>query len=260
LFLFLALKWWKYLFFTGLDHVGVMKNISKNIKTVLRDQINGEKLLPLQKLPSERELSELFTITRISVKSALDALEIEGLIFREDRRGWFVSPARVKYNPLSRCHFHQLITEQARIAETKLLSVKSVMAPSHVATLLDRTELTPIHIIERLRYVDGRAVLFVENCLISQFFPDILTENLAQSLTSLYENKYGFTNSRSHFDFIPTAAPEHVAQALNIRPGQQILKICRVNYNQHHEIIDCEFEYWRPDAVIISIDNRVASS
>ena len=232
------------------------KDVSKNIKEVLRDQINGKRLLPLQKLPSERELSELFSITRISVKSALDSLEIEGVIFRENRRGWFVSPPRVKYNPLSRCHFHQMISEQKRIAETKLLAVKSLMASSRVAKVLELSELTPIHVIERLRYIDGRAVLFVENCLISHYFPEILSENLSQSLTTLYEKKYGFKNSRSHFDFIPTAAPEHVANALNIRPGQQILKICRVNYNQYNDLIDCEFEYWRPDAVIISIDNR----
>ena len=72
--------------------MSVRKEDSKSIKEVLRDQINGKLLLPLQKLPSERELSELFSITRISVKSALDSLEIEGLIYREDRRGWFVSP------------------------------------------------------------------------------------------------------------------------------------------------------------------------
>lgn len=230
--------------------------LSKNIKEVLRDQISGKCWLPLQKIPSERELSELFSITRISVKSALDTLEIEGLIYREDRRGWFVSPPRISYNPLSRCHFHQMIRDQQRVAKTQLLNVKSIMAPSAIANTLQRAELTEIHVIERLRYIDGRAVLYVENCLISDYFPDILTEDLAQSLTMLYEKKYGFINSQSDFDFIPTAAPEHVAQALNMRAGQQILKICRINYNQHHQVIDCEFEYWRPDAMMISIRNR----
>ncbi|TEW55319.1 UTRA domain-containing protein [Psychromonas sp. RZ22] len=235
--------------------MGVAKDVSKDIKAVLRDQISGKLLLPLQKIPSERELSELFSITRISVKSALDSLEVEGLIYREDRRGWFVSPPRIKYNPLSRCHFHQMIRDQQRTAKTQLLGVKSMMAPSIIATLLALSELTPIHVIERLRYIDGRAVLFVENCLISHCFPDILSEDLAQSLTILYATKYGFKTNRSNFEFIPTAAPEHVAQALNIRTGQQVLKICRVNYNQHNDIIDCEFEYWRTDAVMISINN-----
>lgn len=232
-----------------------IKEHPKKIKEVIREQISGEILLPLQKLPSERELSDLFSITRISVKNALGSLETEGLIYREERRGWFVSPPRVRYNPLSRCHFHQMVSVQERIAETKMIAVNTIMAPSDIAKVLKLKELTPIHVVERLRYIDGRAVLFVENCLISDYFPDILSENLAQSLTTLYKRKYGFTTSRSYFDFIPTSAPKHVAHALSITPGQQILKICRANYNQNNDIIDCEFEYWRPEAVIISIDN-----
>ena len=47
-------------------------------------------------------------------------------------------------------------------------------------------------------------------------------------------------NGHSHFDVIPTAAPAHVGKALNISIGQ---------------IIDDEFEYWRPDAVIINIES-----
>jgi len=43
------------------------------MKDVLREQIFGRALLPLQKLPSERELSDLFSTTRISVKDALSA-------------------------------------------------------------------------------------------------------------------------------------------------------------------------------------------
>ncbi len=229
--------------------------IPLKMKDVLREQIFGGSLLPLQKLPSERDLSDLFSITRISVKDALASLETEGLIYKENRRGWFVSPPRVEYNPLSRSHFHKMVSEQQRIAETQLINVSTIMAPSHYAKALALTELTEIHVIERLRFIDGRAVLFVENCLISHFFPNIISENLTQSLTTLYQTKYNFTTSRSRFDVIPAAAPAHVAKALNISPGQQILKICRVNYNQHAQIIDCEFEYWRPDAVMISIDS-----
>jgi len=225
------------------------------MKDVLREQIFGRALLPLQKLPSERELSDLFSTTRISVKDALSALETEGLIYREDRRGWFVSPPRIRYNPLSRCHFNQMISEQNRIAETQLINISTIMAPSDYAKVLELRELTEIHVIERLRYIDGRVVLFVENCLIGHFFPGILEENLTQSLTQLYQEKFKFTTSRSRFDVVPAAAPAHVAKALNISAGQQVLKICRVNYNQQGQIIDCEFEYWRPDAVMISIDS-----
>lgn len=225
------------------------------IKSTLREQICGGIMNDRQKLPSERELSELFETTRITIKDALVSLETEGLIYREERRGWFVSPERVRYNPLSRSHFHQMVREQDRIAETKVLNVSSVMASRDYAKAMQIERITPIHIIERLRYIDGRAVLFVENCLIANLFPNILHENLQGSLTGLYAEKYGYRTQRSRFEVIPTAAPSHVAKALNLATGQPVLKICRVNYKQDGAIMDCEFEYWRPDSVVITIDS-----
>lgn len=226
------------------------------IKNSLRKQIVAGVMVEGQKLPSERELSELFSTTRITIKDALISLETEGLIYREERRGWYVSPERIQYNPLSRSHFHQMIREQHRIAETKLIDVRTELAEEEYAKALELAVITKVHVIERLRYIDGRAVLFVENVLKEDLFEGILSENLTLSLTGLFREKYGYETKRSRFDVIPTSAPAHVAKALNLAEGQPVLKICRVNYKQDGELMDCEFEYWRPDAVVIRIDSE----
>ncbi|MDA0150222.1 UTRA domain-containing protein [Vibrio sp. LaRot3] len=226
------------------------------IKTALKQQIETGIINEGDKLPSERELSELFTTTRITIKDALVSLATEGLLYREERRGWYVSPQRIEYNPLSRCHFHQMIREQNRIAQTQLMDVRSEIASGDVAQALQVGGFTPIHIIERLRYIDGRAVLFVENCIKAGLFSGILQHDLTQSLTGIYQTIFGYFTSRSRFEVIPTAAPAHVAKALNLAQGQAVLKICRVNYNQNGDLMDCEFEYWRPDAVVIRIDSQ----
>ncbi|MEZ9542131.1 UTRA domain-containing protein [Vibrio sp. 10N.286.48.C11] len=225
------------------------------IKASIREQLQSGIFTEGQKLPSERELSELFSTTRITLKDALVSLETEGLIYREERRGWYVSPERVRYNPLSRSHFHQMIREQHRIAETRLLSTRTEMATGDYAKALEIEQITPIHVIERLRFIDGRAVLFVENVLKAPLFDGVLSENLTMSLTGIYREKYGYETQRSRFDVIPTSAPAHVAKALNLAEGQPVLKICRVNYKQDGELMDCELEYWRPDSVVIHIDS-----
>ena len=63
-----------------------------HIRESIASQIDSGQLPLGGKLPSERELSDLFNTTRITLKDALKALEAEGRIYREDRRGWFVSP------------------------------------------------------------------------------------------------------------------------------------------------------------------------
>lgn len=225
------------------------------LKQNLKNQIASGVIIKGQKLPSERELSQLFSTTRITIKDALIALETEGLIYREERRGWYVSPERIRYNPLSRCHFHQMISDQNRTAETTLIEVKSEIAWGEHAKALQLTSITPVHIIKRLRRIDGRAVLFVENVLRADLFPGVLAEDLTDSLTTLFCEKYNYQTKRSRFEVIPTAAPAHVAKALNLAQGQPVIKICRVNYKQDGELMDCEFEYWRPNAMTIEIDS-----
>lgn len=226
------------------------------IKESLRKLLAKDAARPSQKLPSERELSALFSTTRITLKEALSALEIEGIIYRESRRGWFVCPARLIYNPLSRCHFHQLVNDQQRNAQTRVLAVHSQFADAQQSKLLGLDKPTELHCIERLRHVDNRPVLFVQNCLVSALFPDILKQDLSQSLTRLYQQQYGYQTLRSRFEVTLGGADKQVADALHLAQGQQVLKICRVNYQQQGTIIDCEFEYWRPDAVIITIDSH----
>ena len=48
------------------------------------------------KLASERELAARFDCTRVTLREALQQLEAEGLIYRENRRGWFVTPQRIR--------------------------------------------------------------------------------------------------------------------------------------------------------------------
>ena len=81
----------------------------------LQEQIDHGLLPEGGRLPAERALSELFETTRITLREALGQLEAEGLIYREERRGWFVSPRRLAYNPLVRSHFHAMVREQGRV-------------------------------------------------------------------------------------------------------------------------------------------------
>mgnify|MGYP000537255220 FL=1 len=60
------------------------------IKDALANQILAGGLAPNDKLPSERLLGELYGTTRVTIREALVQLEANGLIYREDRRGWFV--------------------------------------------------------------------------------------------------------------------------------------------------------------------------
>ena len=71
------------------------------------------------KLSSERKLAEDFNTTRVTLREALSLLESEGHVYREDRRGWFISPAPLRYDPTNTSNFHSLAISHQPAASAK---------------------------------------------------------------------------------------------------------------------------------------------
>jgi DNA-binding GntR family transcriptional regulator len=215
----------------------------------LREQIEHGLLLPGAKLPAERALSELFETTRITLREALLQLEARGLVYREDRRGWFVSPPRLTYDLNERSHFHAMVRRHGRVPATELITARAQAAPAAICDYLNLSPLARVFRLCRARRIDGRLVLYVEHYLNPAFFPGLLEHDLSQPLTELYAREYGIAYGQVRFELLPTALPAEAALALKVSTGSPGLRITRVNHDSQGRLIDCDLEYWRHDAI-----------
>jgi len=222
------------------------------IGLALQEQIEHGLLPPSSKLPAERKLSELFNTTRITVREALLQLEAQGLVYREERRGWFISPPRLAYDLMRRSHFHAMVSAQGRVAETLVISARLQPASAQICGLLQLPALSSVIQICRARRIDQRLVLYVEHYLNPEYFPGMLDFDLSQSLTELYASHYAIRYGKVRFEMVPTALQVDAAAALKVSLGSPGLRIERVNYDQQGRLIDCDIEYWRHDAIHVS--------
>jgi len=224
------------------------------ISRALAARIRQGEYAASRRLPAERVLSEQFATTRITLREALGQLEAEGMIYRELRRGWFIAPPRLAYDPLLRSHFHAMAERQGRVAATEVLDAQSVAVSATIATRLEMQQGEEVVRIRRLRRIDGRAVLYVEHYLNPRYFPQLLSFDLTRSLTQLYQEEYGISYGRVGFTMLPAPLPAFAAPALKVAAGSPALFITRVNRDQHDRIIDCDCEYWRYDALYIAVE------
>ncbi len=63
----------------------------QKIREVLQDQIISGKFAPGDRLPSERELCEIFSVSRTTVRRALDDLVANGVLYRIPAKGTYVA-------------------------------------------------------------------------------------------------------------------------------------------------------------------------
>jgi len=205
------------------------------------------------KLPPERVLAEEFSITRVTARQALMRLEAEGLIFREERRGWFVSPPRVRYDPTANTSFTESIAEQGRVAGTTVLAAQQLKASPWQSIHLGCAVGDPLFVINRSRSVDGRAVLVEKIHIRAKRCPDLLRFPLNQSITDLMAREFEIIEHRAQIDMRPTALSEGPAKALGVAVGTPGLYLLRTIRDQFNEVVELDEEFWRHDAICISI-------
>ena len=216
----------------------------------LQEQIEHGLLAPGGKLPAERKLSEVFATTRITLREALVQLEAQGLIYREERRGWFVAPQRLTYDLIERSHFHAMVRDQEGGQHRVALGASAaglggdLRAPA-TAGAVQRGANLPV---AAHRWAGGAVCRALPE---PEVLSGILEQDLAQSLTEIYGRVYGIRYGQVCFEILPTALPVAAAGALKVSAGSPGLHITRVNSDQHGHLIDCDLEYWRHDAIRI---------
>lgn len=221
------------------------------IKESIQKQIDSGELAAYSKLPNERALAESFGTTRVTLREALALLEADGKVYREDRRGWFVSPGPLLYDPTRTDNIKTMVSKAGRLPKTQLIVAKTMMADTRAIKLMNLDSSTPIFFLERLRWVDNRPVAVTMHRIRQEYFPDLLEHDLTESLTDVYREHYQCLYKQVHFQVRTTSIVGPTAQALRTSNGSPGTLVQRVNYDHQGRLLDCDLEYWRHDAITI---------
>ncbi|WP_162064037.1 phosphonate utilization transcriptional regulator PhnR [Vibrio taketomensis] len=221
------------------------------IKDTIVEQIEAGMLASRQKLPAERKLADSFGTTRVTLREALSLLEAEGRIYREDRRGWFISPEPLRYDPTQTLNFPNMAKAQNRVPKTELVTATAIVANKLAAKLLNLQPFSDVYRVDRVRYLEDRPVVYVTNYVRPELFPNLLEYDLTNSLTDIYREHFGVVYQKTRYRISASTLMGETAQALRATSGTPAMVVERINYNQHGELIDCDIEYWRHDAISI---------
>src|SRR6188508_3542112 len=104
-------------------------------------------------IPSERQLSADFRVSRLTVRAALDDLVRDGMLVRRHGSGTFVSEPKIAQE-LTMTSFTEDMVRRGMVPASRTLDLRIVPAGAHLGRLLHASPSDPVVIISRLRLAD----------------------------------------------------------------------------------------------------------
>jgi len=212
------------------------------VKMKLLEQIGKGEYRQGDKLPTEREMCEIYGVSRITIRQALSELEKDGAIRRIQGRGTFVSGGKVnapsakkerKYEQLlsSIYSFSEDLRKQGVVPGTRVLVLSHIIAQ---APLTEKLQVEPGHMVDvllRLRMADDLPYAYETSYVPAEYLNGATTDEIVQlGLYNTMEKRSGIRPTNATEVFEAAIAPEIVAEALGRKGLLSVMQIERTAF------------------------------
>jgi GntR family transcriptional regulator len=200
-------------------------------------------------LPTERELGALLSVSRSTVRRALQELETEQRVYRVQGRGTFVAGPKIDQVLELTGQFGDMRLHGMPL-RWKLVDVNRLVADPDAAAKLAVAVGAEVVRIERLRLVDGDPialeVLYVDAQRFDDLMPDLDEEN---SFYQLLHRRYGIDLATAEETIEVVVAGEREVALLGTDFGAPMLMLARRTLDTDGRPIEYVQSFYRGDRV-----------
>lgn len=183
-------------------------------------------------IPSERELIKLYSVSRITVRNAIDELVKKGKLEKIQGKGTYVLGKSIVQNLGNLYSFTREMEKQGKISTTKVLHFLTMKADHKIAQQLGIKEHDEIIYIERLRCADEMPIMIERSYFSKARYGFILDINLNEkSLYKTLEEDYGVCINKAIETFSGCMLTDEESKKLSCGPNQYGLLVKRTSFS-----------------------------
>lgn len=222
------------------------------IRQDLIRRIEGGDLAPGAVLPSERELCEVYGVSRPTVRQATQELVLEGVLVRRRGLGTFVAQPKVRQRLGAMIGFTEKMQREGREPSTRVLE-HAVRRVDEVGDAIG-AELrldggASVLRVVRLRLADGMPILLETLHLPIGRFPGLDRVDLgSESLYRTLRDNYGVEISHLRETLEPVLLSAPVAELLDTKSRRASIQATITSYDQKGEPVEHTTSLVRGDA------------
>lgn len=219
------------------------------LQEILHDKIEEGSWQANMRLPSEKELCEMYNVSQITVRKALKQLEIEGIIKRIQGKGTFVEDKKVKDLILQSLSGTFAFSEKGNFSTT--IVEKSIeKANEQVCQALQLADGQEVTKLIRIRNVDNMPLYWTKAYIPLELCPELINEDLKkQSLYEILKDQYQLEVASAIRTIETILASSRAKNYLGVAPGTPINFVTSISFLANGEPLEYSKNYFRSDKV-----------
>ena len=221
------------------------------IQSHLMDRIKN--MSPGEMVPSETKLAKDFNVSRGTVKQAIMELVYEGVLYRVQGKGTFVSPTKVprSFNKLPT--FTEDIRKLGHNSHSQVLSFEKILPAAKIRKLFSMSEQETVYKFKRLVSLEDGPLAVVTSYLNQEIYPGLKAEKIGESLYGSLKAQYGQIPTKARDTYSLAFASPKTSALLSCAEGFPIFFSERVSFLSDNRIVEYVESFIRSDRFKLDI-------
>ena len=195
------------------------------IQQKIKEAIKKGELKPEQFIPPERNLSEEFNVSRITIRKALEGLSIDGTIRKIRGKGAIISKPKIEGQLFNRLiGTYKDLEDKGFKITNKILNFEIIEPDESVRKELDLLSREKVYRFERIRSLDDEPYHYSETFIPQRICPDFNHNLLIEgSLISVLDENYKLKIYKVRRILEASVASREESELFKIKVGSPIL-------------------------------------
>lgn len=196
----------------------------RQIAEKLQAEILSGILSPGDALPSEAQLGERFSVSRVTVRQALKALTDQGIIESIRGSGSYVRQEPVNYDVFKLTSFYEKLPEPRVDTHSEVLVFEVVRSDERISKALQLTIGALVYYVKRVRFIKQKPVILEETWMPLELFPDLSYPVMQGSKYDYIENTKKLVIDHSEQEILAVLPPDDAVDALGLDRQKPIIE------------------------------------
>jgi len=222
-------------------------------------QIRSNVLAPSAQLPSEHELSKRYSVSRMTVRQAMELLTTDELITRRQGSGTFVRERTRRGRRFNRLRsFSEELANLDEPTSSAIVRAEVVEAPAEVASGLGLEDGSEVNRLTRVRFVGDVAAALQDAWIPYALAPGLTREPLlGGSLYNTLNERFGLELRWADQTMTAEILGPEEATLLQVKPGGAVLRGVRTTYSRADEPVEFTNGWTLPEfPLLLRIDTE----